>query len=132
MITDRIEKIEFQNFTLYLMDFQGLAEDEILSLLQSSTDLAHKANRTYGTIYCTKEGIPTPKIRQLGKKLSIESEKTGLYIGSAIYGVNVFIKMVAKLSNDKIQFGDSKKDCIKILHEMYEGKRPNHLPTINS
>ena len=130
MNTNRIEKIEYSEFSLFIIDFQNLNEMEILDILQKSTDIAHKANITYGTIYCTEGGFATPKIRQLGKQLSISSEKTGRYIGSAIYGANPFIKMVAKLSNDKIQFGKDKVACIKILQEMYERKRPNHLPQL--
>ena len=128
MITDRIEKITLTGFLLFIIDLRDLSEDEIIFLFNESTRMAHATGQIYGTIYNTEFGVPTPKIRQLGKKLSIESEKTGRYIGSAIYGVNVFIKMVAKLSNDKVQFGDDKNDCIRLLHEMYEGKKPNHLP----
>ena len=128
MNTDKIEKINHPEYNIYIIDFKGLGEEVILELFKKSTELAHKDNRTYGTIYCTEGGVATPKIRQLGKKLSIDSEKTGLYIGSVVYGVNTFIKMVAKLSNKKVQFGKNKEDCIKILHEMFLRKRPNHLP----
>jgi len=127
MLEDRIEKIEKPGFLLFVVDLRDLDEEEILYLFKESTRMAHEMGQTYGTIYNTEQGIPTPKIRQLGKRLTEESEKKGFYIGSAIYGVNVFIEMVARLASKKVQFGKDKEDCIKILTEMFEGERPNYL-----
>ena len=70
----------------------------------------------------------TPKMRRIGKELSLELQKTNRYIGGVIYGVNEFNKMVSLLASRKVQFANSKEESVIVIQEMYEGKRPNYLP----
>ena len=123
-----VETIEFEKLNLYFIDISNADTNNACRLLEEIETVAVPSHKLIGVIVKAESLFVTPKMRQTGKKLTIALENTNRYIGATMYGVNSFVQLVAKLANPKAQFGKTKEECIQLIQEMLEGKRPNHLP----
>jgi predicted RND superfamily exporter protein len=120
-----------EHFDVYLLTLTNSSEEDVTSLFQEVEKRASESTKLFGLILYAETLFVTPKMRQIGKRMEQNLTDTGRHIGGAIYGVNSFVKLVAKLANPKIQFGSTEEECYQILKEMFNGERTNHLPKID-
>ncbi len=123
-----IETIDCGNFEVIYINISNIDNKQAQIIKEDILKKGIKSTKIIGLIFFAESLFTTPTIRQLGKDLSLELQKTNRYIGGVIYGVNQFNKMVARLASKKVQFADSKTESLEVIQEMFDRKRPNYLP----
>ena len=124
---DKIELIESPDLIIVICDLTNQTENEILGQFERSREICLTSKKYFGTIFYARGVQATPKLRQKAKINSLKNQELDEHIGVVVYGINEFLRRVAKLVTSKVRFGKSKEECIQILQEMHEKKLNNKL-----